>query len=133
MKHQFFTNDKSFIITGDRLEYLAAFLNSKIFKFTFIDFFPELLGESRELRKVFFENVSVRLPEDDSWYAKHVNLIVERKKRKIDTSALEHEIDEKLFDLYEVTESEVALIDAKLGVLRGSEKFMSPISSVERE
>ena len=38
-KTHYFCNDKAFIITGEALEYLVAFLNSKLFKFCFKDNF----------------------------------------------------------------------------------------------
>lgn len=51
----FYQNYKSFMITGTHVSYLAAFLNSSLFKFCFRDNFPELLGGTRELRKIFFD------------------------------------------------------------------------------
>ena len=53
----FYQNDKSFMITGNHLAYLTAFLNSSLFKFCFLDNFPELQGGTRELRKIFFDKV----------------------------------------------------------------------------
>ena len=55
----FYQNDKSFMITGTHVSYLAAFLNSSLFKFCFRDNFPELLGGTRELRKIFFYKTPV--------------------------------------------------------------------------
>ena len=101
-KGSFFSNDKSFILTGNSLEYLTAFLNSKIFKFAFKEYFPELLDESRELRKVFFETVTVKPVSDESWYVKKVALIQDNKQQGLSTFSLENEIDERLFDLYEL-------------------------------
>lgn len=51
----FVTNQKCFIITSNDncLKYLTAFFNSKLFKFCFKDNFPELLGNTFELSKVF--------------------------------------------------------------------------------
>ena len=43
----FYQNDKSFMITGRHVAFLTAFLNSSLFKFCFIDNFPELLGGTR--------------------------------------------------------------------------------------
>jgi hypothetical protein len=53
----FYQNGKSFMITGTHVSYLAAFLNSSLFKFCFRDNFPELLGGTRELRKIFFDKI----------------------------------------------------------------------------
>lgn len=58
----YFTNNKCFIITGDHLRYLTSFLNSKLFRFTFEEDFPELQGNSRELRKVILEELPIIVP-----------------------------------------------------------------------
>ena len=55
----FFINDKGFIITGNHLSYLVAFFNSNIFKICYRDNFPELQGGTRELRKIFFDQVKI--------------------------------------------------------------------------
>ena len=55
----FFINDQGFIITGDHLSYLVAFFNSNIFQICYRDSFPELQGGTRELRKIFFEQVKI--------------------------------------------------------------------------
>ena len=60
----FFINDKGFIITGNNLSYLIAFFNSNVFKICYRDNFPELQGGTRELRKVFFEQVKIPDVED---------------------------------------------------------------------
>ena len=39
----FLTNQKCFIITGPKVEFLTAFLNSSLFKYCFKDDFPELI------------------------------------------------------------------------------------------
>jgi hypothetical protein len=57
-------NDKGFILTGEHLKYLTVVLNSSVFKFAFRERFPELLGETREVRKVFFEKIPIRRPPD---------------------------------------------------------------------
>jgi adenine-specific DNA-methyltransferase len=60
----FFTNDKGFIITskGDSLAYLTAFLNSSLFRCCFRDNFPELMGNTYEVRKIFVDQIPVKKP-----------------------------------------------------------------------
>ncbi|MDR3246120.1 MAG: Eco57I restriction-modification methylase domain-containing protein [Prevotellaceae bacterium] len=58
-KNGFYTNQKCFIITGSNLAYLTAFFNSKVFKICYRDNFPELQGGTRELSKVFFEDIKI--------------------------------------------------------------------------
>ena len=58
-KKNFMTNQKCFIMTGEKLAYLTAFFNSNIFKICYRDNFPELQGGTRELSKIFFEQVKI--------------------------------------------------------------------------
>ena len=55
----FLVNQKCFIMTGEKLAYLTAFLNSNIFKICYRDNFPELQGGTRELSKIFFEQIRI--------------------------------------------------------------------------
>ena len=103
----FYQNDKSFLITGRHLSYLAAFLNSSLFKFCFINSFPELQGGTRELRKIFFDKIPV-LPVDDNTDRLFEELLRSIQDLYSDDKALE--IDRHIFDLYQLTSEEVALI-----------------------
>lgn len=60
----FFINDKGFIMTSENesIIYLTAVFNSSLFKCCFKDNFPELLGNTYELRKVFFEKIPIKKP-----------------------------------------------------------------------
>ncbi len=108
-RKKFFSNDKSFIITGESLKYLVSFLNSTLFKFVFKESFPELLGGTRELRKVFFERVTVLKTSKSQQqpFIKRVEQILALKQRGEDTRELENEIDAMVFDLYQLTEQEM--------------------------
>lgn len=105
----FFTNQKCFIITGEYLKYLIAFLNSTLFKFAFKEKFPELLGGTRELSKVFFEYVTVlKISEaEQQRFIQRVEQILILKQRGADTRELENEINAMMFDLYQLTEQEM--------------------------
>lgn len=80
----FYSNDKSFILTGKNLKYLTCFLNSKLFKYCFSDNFPELQGGTRELRKVFFDKIPVKQITDEQEipFAKMVDYLVALKKER---------------------------------------------------
>lgn len=91
------------MITGNHLAYLTAFLNSSLFKFCFLDNFPELQGGTRELRKIFFDKIPVLDVSDDinDEFKVVVNEIqVEYSKEKAIA------IDNMLFDLYNLTKTE---------------------------
>jgi len=60
----FYTNNKTFILTSDfeSLPYLAAALNSTLFRCCFMDNFPNLGEDRRELRKIFMDKIPIRKP-----------------------------------------------------------------------
>lgn len=60
----FFINDKAFILTSEEesLSYLTAVLNSSIFRCCFMDNFPNLGEDRRELRKIFMDKVPIKKP-----------------------------------------------------------------------
>ncbi|KAA6328083.1 hypothetical protein EZS27_022980, partial [termite gut metagenome] len=104
----FYQNDKSFMIIGKHLAYLTAFFNSSLFKYCFIDNFPELQGGTRELRKIFFDPLPV-LKVNDSinniFYYKISEIQTLRCANK-NTKELEIEIDNMIFDLYQLHNNE---------------------------
>ena len=106
--NRFFTNDKGFIINSqtESLPYLAAFLNSQLFRCCFIDNFPNLGEDRRELRKIFVEKIPVKKPTaaEVSLFERLVPLI---QFAKSDTGAspgvaafLEHIIDACVMECY---------------------------------
>ena len=60
----YLTNDKGFIINSETqsLCYLTAFLNSHLFRCCFRDNFPELMGNTYEVRKIFMDKIPVKKP-----------------------------------------------------------------------
>ena len=87
--------------------YLAAFLNSSLFKFCYRDNFPELLGGTRELRKIFFDKTSILQVSDSTneMFREKVNAIQSNY-----TKEQAKEIDTLLFDLYNLTDDERKII-----------------------
>ena len=103
----FYQNDKSFMITGRHIAFLTAFLNSSIFKFCFLNNFPELQGGTRELRKVFFDKIPV-IQIDDQLNERFASLILEMQNYPTVEKA--KSIDKLLFDVYGLTDAERAII-----------------------
>jgi hypothetical protein len=60
----FYTNQKCFILTGEKTKYLLGVLNSKLFRYCFEEDFPELQGNSREINKVVFEEIPIKYPDE---------------------------------------------------------------------
>jgi adenine-specific DNA-methyltransferase len=60
----FFINDKAFILTAETesLAYLTAALNSTVFRCCFMDNFPNLGEDRRELRKIFMDKIPIKKP-----------------------------------------------------------------------
>ena len=99
----FMTNQKCFIITGQNMAYLTAFFNSSIFKFCFRDSFPELQGGTRELSKIFFDKIPVLEVQNE------INEKFKAIVKDIQTAYSKEKaisIDEMLFDLYGLSDSE---------------------------
>jgi hypothetical protein len=114
----YYTNQKCFILTGNNLFYLCSFFNSKLFKFCFRDNFPELLGGTRELSKVFFDKIPVKQISEaaEQPFKDLVLKILELKKQDptVDTTALEGEIDHLVYQLYDLTDEEIAIIEGSV-------------------
>jgi hypothetical protein len=94
---------------------LTAFLNSKLFRFAFREYFPELLGDTRELSKIFFENVRV-IPIDDlqnKIFSNLVDKIVSLKLTKENYMILEEEIENLLAAIYSLSDEEKKLINCR--------------------
>jgi adenine-specific DNA-methyltransferase len=108
----FITNNKCFIVTGKNIEFLTAFLNSSLFKFCFKENFPELLGGSRELRKIFFEKIPI-IKVNDETNESFNDLILKIQSLKIlgvNTTEYEIKIDDLIFNLYGLSAEEKKII-----------------------
>lgn len=99
----FYQNDKSFMITGNHITFLIAFLNSSLFKYCFIDNFPELQGGTRELRKIFFDKIPV-IKVDKETDSKFKALVDEIQREYTREKAIN--IDNIIFDMYGLNEEE---------------------------
>ena len=102
-KKGFYQNDKSFMITGNKIAFLTAFLNSSLFKFCFIDNFPELQGGTRELRKIFFDKIPVIQVNNE------VDKQFETAVADIQNDYTKYKaiaLDKMIFDLYNLTDEE---------------------------
>ena len=109
----FFTNNKCFILSGHNLEYLTCFFNSKLFRYCFIDNFPELLGGTRELRKIFFEQIPVmKVAESENTLFKNkLNEISILKNKNVNSKEIENEIDNMIYKLYNLDIESIKIIN----------------------
>ena len=106
----YFIDKTAFMLSCQNLKYTCCYLNSILFKYCFEDNFSEIQGHSRVLSKSIFEEIKIK-PIDklkELPFIERVDKILALKSQdpKADTSILEDEIDEMVFDLYELTEEE---------------------------
>jgi hypothetical protein len=114
-QEHYYHNDKTFHMISDKTDWLGTFFNSKLFNYCFRNNFPELLGGTRELRKVFFEKIPVKqiLKEEELPLSQLLNQIITIKKSNpnTSTSVLESEIDRIIYGLYGLTEEEIRIVE----------------------
>ncbi|MEP0972891.1 MAG: TaqI-like C-terminal specificity domain-containing protein [Balneola sp.] len=112
-KRSFYTNQKCFILTGNQLGYLTAFFNSLLFKYVYRDNFPELQGGTRELSKIYFENIYVKPLKDDNLsekFEKLVSKISELSKKSDEFRELNNQLNEVIFKTYDLSSEEIQQI-----------------------
>ncbi len=116
----YLTNQKCFIITGNNLKYLVALLNSWLFEFAFKDKFPELLGGTRELSKIFFVNLSIPpVTPKNQQLVEQIEVLVDqiftikKDNPSADTVVLEGQIDQTIHQLYGLTTEQIKIIEGE--------------------
>ncbi|NOR46394.1 MAG: type II restriction endonuclease, partial [Candidatus Delongbacteria bacterium] len=105
-----------FFISGQKLKYLTALLNSKAVTFFFKTFYMggELVGKIR-YKKAFLEQTPIPVPDKETELKINqlVDEILEKKKvdPKADTKELEKEIDSIVYQLYGLTDEEIKIVE----------------------
>ncbi|MCX7929072.1 MAG: type II restriction endonuclease, partial [Patescibacteria group bacterium] len=103
-------NDKGFILTSNSvyLKFLVGYFHSKIAMKWIRENCPELQGGTRELRKIFFQNIPIPniAAEQQQPIENLVTQILALKSEGKDTSELEKQIDQLVYKLYDLTEEE---------------------------
>jgi len=134
----FFINDKAFIMTSDTesLPYLTAVLNSSLFRCCFRDNFPELLGNTYEVRKVFVNKIPIKKSDAQTTsvfevLVDYVQFIKAYQRRSDGTSPavlsafLEELIDACVMEVYFSDH----MAEKELTVLAEVEKIIQPFPS----
>lgn len=122
-RESFYTNQKCFIITSKQskiLPYIIGILNSWIFDFAFAERFPNLLGGTLELSKIFFEKLPIpKIDSTNKALSDEIISLVEQildskaKDPTTDTKELESKIDFLVYKLYHLTKDEIKIIENK--------------------
>ncbi len=107
-EEKYVTNQKCFVLTGKHLEFLTIFLNSSLFKFCFLNNFPELQGGTRELSKVFFQEIPIiKITEHQNKIFKHKLLTLQTLiSKNLCTKKINYQTDKLIFDLYGLSKDE---------------------------
>ncbi|WQZ83181.1 class I SAM-dependent DNA methyltransferase [Helicobacter pylori] len=116
----FYAEATSFILTGEHLRYLLGMLHSKLITFAFKTFYAGGgLGESGyRYKKAFIERLPIPkiTPQNQELADKIIALVdkilqAKEKDPKANTQRLEKEIDALVYQLYNLTDEEIKIIE----------------------
>ncbi len=116
----FYAEATSFILTGEHLRYLLGMLHSKLITFAFKTFYAGGgLGESGyRYKKAFIERLPIpKITKSNKPTADKIIVLVDKilqtkeKDPKANTQKLEKEIDTLVYQLYNLTDEEIKLIE----------------------
>ncbi|PDX35094.1 restriction endonuclease [Helicobacter pylori] len=116
----FYAEATSFILTGEHLHYLLGMLHSKLITFAFKTFYAGGgLGESGyRYKKAFIERLPIpQITEKNQELADKIIALVDKilqskeKDPKANTQKLEKEIDALVYQLYNLTDEEIKIIE----------------------
>jgi hypothetical protein len=112
---KYFAEATTFLMTGEKLKFLLAILNSKVSEWYF-----NLIGTTTGMgtnrwKKYKIELLPIKIPSQDQ--EKEIEVLVNQilaiKKQNptADTTDLENQIDQLVYQLYELTEEEIKIIE----------------------
>jgi len=121
---EIFTLDSTCILTGEKIKYLTALLNSKLCNYQLFESAPKTGMGDLIISVQALEPLLVYYPTDkeQKQFEKLVDEILKKKKANQDTTSLEKEIDVLVYHLYELTYDEVKIIDKDFGL--SEEEYM---------
>lgn len=109
-------NNTVFFISGDRLEYLVAYLNSKLCKWYFSRIAATSgVGTTRWI-KIYIEQlrIPIRIETSIEDSLKELTLRIQQNKiQKLDTTALESLVDELIYKIFNFCSEEVKFIETQ--------------------
>ncbi|WP_199768961.1 class I SAM-dependent DNA methyltransferase, partial [Helicobacter cetorum] len=117
----FYMEATSFVLTGCNLRYLIALLNTSFIAYIFKTFYAGGgLGErGYRYKKAFIERLPIpKITEENQECVKKITDCVEQilkdKQTNKDTTILEQEIDKLVYQLYNLNDKEITLIENEL-------------------
>jgi len=103
---EYYVNDTCYIVTSDieALPYLTAIFNSHLFRCCFKDNFPEILGNTRRIKKIFLSRIPIRKPmESEALFFEKLVLMIQFAKTEglyVQAAFLEELIDACVLEIY---------------------------------
>ena len=106
------TDKTAFIGVGSNLKYLLGFLNSSIGKWLIMEYVTKLDTGGYMMQKTYLDKIPVLYPDanQEMEINQLVDKILDSIDKHINTNFLETQIDEKLFQFYDLTPYEIELI-----------------------
>lgn len=110
-----YLTNSAYFLSGENLKYLLALLNSKLLDFYFFQITAQIAGGRKRYTKQYVEQLPVIEIEKTAQkpFEDRVNQILTIKKENpnADTNYLEKEIDQMVYQLYDLTEEEIAIVE----------------------
>ncbi len=109
-----------FMMTGENLKYVLALLNSRLLFYVFVKFYAGTIFDTEGIRykKAFLENLPLaRISEPEQRpFVVLVDRILAAKRADpaADVSTLEAEIDTLVYQLYGLTDEEIAMVEGTM-------------------
>ncbi|MCX7986447.1 MAG: hypothetical protein N2662_05870, partial [Bacteroidales bacterium] len=119
---KFYVEATSFLMTGKNIKYIFGLLNSHPVTFFFKQWYAGggLGEEGFRYKKAFLDNLPIPpITPSKEPLVKQIEILVDsilaakKQNPQADTSSLEREIDQLVYQLYELTEEEIAIIEKK--------------------
>ncbi|MDZ4678828.1 MAG: TaqI-like C-terminal specificity domain-containing protein [Saprospiraceae bacterium] len=111
----YYAEATTFLLTGEKLKYLLAILNSRVSEWYFNQISTTTGMGTNRWKKYKIELLPIKIPtvDQESKITILVDQILAQKRDnpKADTSELEREIDELVYGLYGLTEEEIKIIE----------------------
>lgn len=101
-----------FMIVGENLKFITSVLNSKLFIF-YMQNKVRQVGKGYQISKIFAEKLPIKrvsklIVEE---YSSIIKLLLNKKQNSEDTIELENQIDQMVYELYELTEDEIKIVE----------------------
>jgi hypothetical protein len=108
-----YLTNSAYFLSGHSLKYLLAVLNSKLCDFYFFQKTANIAGGRKRYTKQYVEQnpIPIITQSEQKPFIELVDKILSAKENNNDTFALETQIDQLVYQLYDLTEEEIKIIE----------------------